>query len=394
MEDNGISYKELISEFDEIFQKAKNLKIKLETEIEKINSTYKNIENEIILSFKKQHIELEEKEKNLKLEINSRVKQIKDELEKNLTISNNILLSCEKTNEIISKCETKINNDIKSLYYISEINKSKEKAKEFINKKIKNYDISFESDKYMLYNDYYFNGIPFIKNIKAEKRERKLYISWDLDNSNIKDINTDNIKYSLSIRIVGSLIDFRCETNDKFYYYNYYDEKNDYEIKVRSSLDGYQSEWYEIKKSKEEIQPSLNIFANDNKDNKNTLFNPISFGNKIGTGGLFGNISNDNKNSEKGIFGAKSIFSNSEIKDNNQENSIFKPLINNNDNKLFSTDNSKDTELFKNNNNQNSGLFGNNDKGGLFGNSNNNDSKKVSTLFSLFGEKNEEKNNI
>ena len=70
MEDNGISYKELISEFDEIFQKAKNLKIKLETEIEKINSTYKNIENEIILSFKKQHIELEEKEKNLKLELN------------------------------------------------------------------------------------------------------------------------------------------------------------------------------------------------------------------------------------------------------------------------------------------------------------------------------------
>ena len=391
MEDNGISYKELISEFDEIFQKAKNLKIKLETEIEKINSTYKNIENEIILSFKKQHIELEEKEKNLKLEINSRVKQIKDELEKNLTISNNILLSCEKTNEIISKCEIKINNDIKTLYYISEINKSKEKAKEFINKKIKNYDISFESDKYVLYNDYYFNGIPFIKNIKAEKRERKLYISWDLDNSNIKDINTDNIKYSLSIRIVGSLIDYRCETNDKFYYYNYYDEKNDYEIKVRSSLDGYQSEWYEIKKSKEEIQPSSNIFANDNN---NKLFNSISFGNKIGTGGLFGNISNDNKNSEKGIFGAKSIFSNSEIKDNNQENSIFKPLINNNDNKLFSTDNSKDTELFKNNNNQNSGLFGNNDKGGLFGNSNNNDSKKVSTLFSLFGEKNEEKNNI
>ena len=390
MEDNGISYKELISEFDEIFQKAKNLKIKLETEIEKINSTYKNIENEIILSFKKQHIELEEKEKNLKLELNSRVKQIKDELEKNLTISNNILLSCEKTNEIISKCEIKINNDIKTLYYISEINKSKEKAKEFINKKIKNYDISFESDKYVLYNDYYFNGIPFIKNIKAEKRERKLYISWDLDNSNIKDINTDNIKYSLSIRIVGSLIDYRCETSDKFYYYNYYDEKNDYEIKVRSSLDGYQSEWYEIKKSKEEIQPSSNIFANDNN---NKLFNSISFGNKIGTGGLFGNISNDNKNSEKGIFGAKSIFSNSEIKDNNQENSIFKPLINNNDNKLFSTDNSKDTELFKNNN-QNSGIFGNNDKGGLFGNSNNNDVKKVSTLFSLFGEKNEEKNNI
>ena len=80
MDDNGISYKNLISEFEEIFQKAKNLKLKIEKEIEKIDGTYKNIENEIILSFKKQNIELEEKEKNLKLELNVKVKQIKDEL--------------------------------------------------------------------------------------------------------------------------------------------------------------------------------------------------------------------------------------------------------------------------------------------------------------------------
>ena len=53
LEDNGILYKELISEFDEIFQKAKNLNLKIEKEIEKINNSYKKIENEIILSFKK-----------------------------------------------------------------------------------------------------------------------------------------------------------------------------------------------------------------------------------------------------------------------------------------------------------------------------------------------------
>ena len=45
MEDNGISYKEIISEFEEIFQKTNNLKLKIEKEIEKIDSTYKNIEN-------------------------------------------------------------------------------------------------------------------------------------------------------------------------------------------------------------------------------------------------------------------------------------------------------------------------------------------------------------
>ena len=103
LDDNGILYKNLISEFEEIFQKAKNLKLKIEKEIEKIDGTYKNIENEIILSFKKQHIELEEKEKNLKLELNLKMNQIKDELEKNLEISNIIILSCEETNKIIKK---------------------------------------------------------------------------------------------------------------------------------------------------------------------------------------------------------------------------------------------------------------------------------------------------
>ena len=163
IEDNGVSYKEFICKFDEIFQRTKNLKLKIEKEIEKINNSYKKVENEIILSFKKQHLELEEKEKNLKLELNLKINQIKDELEKNLTISNNIILSCEKTNEIINKYEAKINNDIKTLYYISEINKSKEKAEDLVNKKIKNYDISFESDKYVFYNDYYFNWSSFPK---------------------------------------------------------------------------------------------------------------------------------------------------------------------------------------------------------------------------------------
>ena len=97
--------------------------------------------------------------------------QIKDELEKNLEISNIIILSCEETNKIIKKNETKINNVLKTLYYISEINKSKKKAEDFVNKKINNYDISFESDKYVYYNEYYFNGLPIPKNIKQRKRK-------------------------------------------------------------------------------------------------------------------------------------------------------------------------------------------------------------------------------
>ena len=359
IEDNGISYKEFISEFDEIFQRTKNLKLKIEKEIEKINNSYKKVENEIILSFKKQHLELEEKEKNLKLELNLKINQIKDELEKNLTISNNIILSCEKTNEIINKYEEKINNDIKTLYYISEINKSKEKAEDLVNKKIKNYDISFESDKYVCYDEYYFNGIPFPKNIKAEKKERKLYISWNLDNSGLKYINTDNIKYSLSIKMAGNLKDYECETSDKYYNYNHYDEKKDYEIKVRTSFDGCQSEWYEINKAKSEDIPPINIFEkNDHKKDTSSFpslfsqnFQPISF---------FGINNKVDKSDEKSLFGNNSFFSNNTFKNKDEEKSTN--LFPNTNASLFGFSQ-------KNVDKNNSGFFSNIDnKGGFFGN--------------------------
>ena len=383
MEDNGISYKELVSEFDEIFQKTKNLKSKIESEIEKIDNTYKNIENEIILSFKKQHLELEEKEKKLKIELSLKVKQIKEELERNLKISSNIILSCEKTNELITRNETKFNNDIKTLYYISEINKNKETAEEFINKKIKNYDISFKSDEYVDYDDYYFNGIPVPKNIKAEKKGEKLYISWNLDNPDRKNIDTDNIKYSLFIQRIGSSFDYDdYETKDKFYYYDDYNEKYDYEIKVRSSFDDYQSEWYKIKKSKNEKSPTLNIFMKD-KDNikKEVSSSTNIFSQTNQTPSLFGSSISVNKNVEEKLFGTKSIFDISETKNNSQENKFFGSLFNNNKIDIFNTDKNKHNELSKNDDDKNAGIFGTNDKGGLFGNlnsKNNNDNKTFS----------------
>ena len=84
-------------------------------------------------------------------------------------------------------------------------------------KKMNNSDISFELDKIYFYNDYYFNGIPAPKNLKVEKRENKLYISWDLDNSNIKSINTNKIKYLLVIKRFGDLFEHRYEISDNFF---------------------------------------------------------------------------------------------------------------------------------------------------------------------------------
>ena len=205
---NDISYDKSISEFEEMFKSMKNLKRKIEEEIEKINNSQEKIEEEITLSFKKKHLELEEKEKKLRLELNTKVNNIKEELEDYLKKTNNMLLSLNKTQELIQNNENK-NNEIKTLYYISEINKGEETAKDFLKKKIKNLNISMYLDNSAIfYENYYFNGIPIPKYVKVEEKEKKLYISWNIDDSMIKDIDIKNIKYSVSIKDNKNSADF------------------------------------------------------------------------------------------------------------------------------------------------------------------------------------------
>ena len=359
-----------MNELEEMIQKVKNLKLKVEQEIEKTNNSYKIVEEEITLSFTKQHLELEKNEKKLKLELNLRVKQIKEELGKYLEKVTDILLFCGKTYEMAEKCEKKINNDIKTLYYISKINKSNEKAKEFVIKKIKTMDISFNSDKYVFYEDYYFNGIPFPKNIKAEKKEDKLHISWDIDNSFKKYMNLDNIKYIVLVKCVDYFFEFTYETNDKYFNYDNYNEKMEYEIKVRTILDDCKSDWSEIKKCKYESSPIFNIFDNNNQIN---LSHNTFGGNQINKKEeLFGNVYNNNEAKQVSFFGDiynKNPFLFDNI-NNNQEKST-KPLFSgkslfSSDNNLFDNKNQIggliDTsdnkgQLSENNNNQKAGLF-------------------------------------
>ena len=147
--------------------------------------------DEITASFEQQHIKLKEKEKNIKSELDLKVTKIKEELENFLMESNDILISCERIEKAIKYYEQKkINNEIKTLYYISEINKNNEITKDFIKKQIKNIEINYNSDLNKLeYKDYYFSGIPIPKNIKTEEQEGKLIIYWDIEYFMFKDFN-------------------------------------------------------------------------------------------------------------------------------------------------------------------------------------------------------------
>ena len=164
------------------------------------------------------------------------VNNIKDELKDFLTNSNKILLSCEKIQELAEKYERKSHNDIKTLYYISEIYKNKELAEEFLKKKIKNLDIAFRYDKYIKSENYYFNGMPIPKDVKALKKGDQLYISWDIDDSLIKYFDTKDIKYSVLIKENDDNSYDRYSTDNKYFYYKYYYDNRQYDIKVQTQI--------------------------------------------------------------------------------------------------------------------------------------------------------------
>ena len=119
LKESGISYKISVSELDNIFQKAKNIKQKIENEIEKLTDAHKLKIKEITDYYKYQCNYLDEKVTEMKIELN-----------KFLNEANNILLSCENVYKATENSNiTNDNYEIKTLFYISEIHRNNERAK-------------------------------------------------------------------------------------------------------------------------------------------------------------------------------------------------------------------------------------------------------------------------
>ena len=183
------------------------------------------------------------------MELKFKVNEIKNELEDYLTKLKNILFSCENLHKSIENYESG-NNNMKTLYFISIIHNNNEKTCNFLKTKIKNLNIAMDNDSFVNYENYYFNGIPMPKDIKVEKIGEQLNINWDIDDSIIKDIESKDIKFFILIK--GNIFDWKEETINKYINFDRCYENNNYEIKVRTLMDGCYSDWSQIKKFKYE----------------------------------------------------------------------------------------------------------------------------------------------
>ena len=272
MEENNISYKNSISKFEVIFKKTKNLKDRIEQEIEKLNYLYDQKKIELAEEYKKQQIELDEKNINMKNELNQFLKE-----------SNNVLLSCEKIWKAIENYKIeKDNYEMKTLHYISQIHTNKEDAKNFLKKPIRNLNNfikSYNLFKKDNYNYYYFSGIPIPKNISTYKYGEQLYISWSIGEA----IFNYEIKYSVELKMNGKILTY--EVNDTNILIDKFDKNGIYEIKVRAFFDDLFSDWTNIK--------TINY---ENITNSVFIINSSSLFPSKPQSSLFGSVNNELKN--------------------------------------------------------------------------------------------------
>ena len=329
MKEKGITYNNSISKFNETFEKIKDIKHKLELEIEKLINSQNKTMIEITETYKRRHLLLNEEENQVKLNLDKKVSEIKIYLEKNLNQSKELILSFEKmnkANDYYKNNDSENENNIRNLYYISEINKNIEKSKSFIIKPIMNSEISFNKFNCNIsYFDYYFCGIPIPTNIRAEKKKEKLVISWNINNYLIKNIYP---KYQIHIKTNKDETTFiTSKTNFPI---DEYDSKAVYEIKIRAFIDNYFGEWSEIK------TVTANEFDEEKKENKNIFeIKPLQhFSENVFIQQCIKPI--EKKEKKKNIFNDDDNNNNPFISENNKN--PFKNLVEKNDENAFKKD--------------------------------------------------------
>ena len=127
-------------------------------------------------------------ENDIKEKLQNEVTKIKEGLENFLSESNRII----KANDIINKGLNKFGKEnekgiLKTLSYISKMNKNKKETQVLLQELMKNLKICFEEEKTnVAYSDYYFNGIPSPKEIKVKDITfNSAILSWNIDKLNI-----------------------------------------------------------------------------------------------------------------------------------------------------------------------------------------------------------------
>ena len=242
----NISLENSCKEFDEKKNKFEELKNKIENEMIKLDNLYEKIFDETTKEYELKCKELKEEESDLKDELKNKVTKIKENLEINLSEVNNILKKFEKISKYIKILKEGDGNIIKDLNYVSHINKKQKEMSPFLNQELKSLDISFNYDE-IIYEEYYFNGIPIPKTIKfSEITGNSFKILWKIDAIKILNIDKEKIKYRLEIRKENENFISLYEGKDRNYIVKNLDYDTNYEVRMCSIYDNIKTDYTQI----------------------------------------------------------------------------------------------------------------------------------------------------
>ena len=251
-----ISIEDSSKDINENKNKIEELKTKIENEIVEIDKLYEKVDKETTKSYELKHEKLLKEENELKDKLKNEVTKIKENLELNLSKINNILRNCERILKGIKIIKEEENTMIKKLNYISNINKNQKEMKLLFQQLMKNIKISFdEKNSNILYEEYYFHGLPIPKNIEiSDIKSDSFKISWNIDDIKIKNIDNKEIKCKIEIKKEkdNEFISV-YEGKDNNYIINNLNMYTNYEIRLCSIFNNIKSEWTEKYKAKTTI---------------------------------------------------------------------------------------------------------------------------------------------
>ena len=262
----NITIEKTNKEFDTNIQKLTNLKNSIEHEMSEIDKAYEKVDKETTKSYENKREILKKEEEDLKEKLKTEVTKIKEQLEINLSEVNSLIKTNEKLVKGIKTLEKEEKVMIKILSYVSKINKNQKQIRKLFQRIMKNIKISFiENESKIIYEDYYFNGIPVPEDIEFKDIGTNSFnVLWKIDDTNINILNIDKkeIKFILELRKENSKEDFIkiYEGNENNYKVNNKIEKNtDYEIRLCSVYKGisFRTDIYKIKTKNFEIDSKI-----------------------------------------------------------------------------------------------------------------------------------------
>ena len=253
----NISLEESKKDFIDNKNNIEELKNKIEKEIIEIDKSYEKASNEVTKSYGSKHEQLIKEENELKDKLKNEVTKIKEKLEINLSKINNTIRNLERIMKSFKIFKEEENQMIKKLNYISYLNKSQKEMKIIFQLLMKNLNISFK-DTNIIYEEYYFNGLPIPTNIKFDNIFSDSFkILWNI--GNIKNANIDNrqIKYIIEMRKENDKFISVYKGNDNNYIIKNLDENTNYEIRICSIYNDIKSDWTELYKIKTKLGDSI-----------------------------------------------------------------------------------------------------------------------------------------